>query len=803
MYAWLEAPPDPAQESERLLFARAFYDFQGRESWSVRPDSDTSEALEAWERRRQQAFELFELGVPMLAAVPAWSVPFINATYNSSRLATMLAEMERGQRLLESSLELAREREELRDVWAYRWSVLQLGTMQRVRSDVTHALESLEWAEDLAQLESGELDTQLQAFVFDERLQVYLFLGLPDEGWAAWREQVRAANESEEELSSFNFQLNQLRLSLMSGDGGAAVGLARSFLQRLQGDAPQSVRSSMQHLLGVALASQVGRNPAISAQSAREALELALGGGRLQPIEVVESELRLALLDIEDGAFEAARERLTHADATLGSERRDADGGSLLSVRIDATWARLERMARAPLATRRACLERLESAYADFLAFWERTPLTERGTGFLQYEHRRFVVGELVGLLIELDAENGPRRALQCLVEAQAMGTLARRSGAGAVSVEEFQRELLPAGRGALVYLPAPYQSHVLGVDADGVWHAPLPASHVVFDAQWELAQTVSLWRDPAAAITRAERERLDELRADFIAVGVPERVRRALAQWESVYFVGIDLFGYTPFECLELEGIGLLGRERAIAYLPSIPLGTHYARRPALAEAQLELSLVVAPELRRELPAEWRELEPIPFGARERRVLAGSYREPHISEGERAVSGALLPPREGRARVAQVFAHGVSLEEPQQAVLLLASEGAGDDGLLSSARLEQLYRAAPTQVPDLAILAACGTGFVALRRGEDGVNSLSGTMLDLGARAAVQSYVDLDFEASLRLFEVFHQRLRAGDSPAEALRKARARLLSDARFDHPYFQSLLQVVGLGFAPVF
>jgi CHAT domain-containing protein len=49
----------------------------------------------------------------------------------------------------------------------------------------------------------------------------------------------------------------------------------------------------------------------------------------------------------------------------------------------------------------------------------------------------------------------------------------------------------------------------------------------------------------------------------------------------------------------------------------------------------------------------------------------------------------------------------------------------------------------------------------------------------------------------------VVHERLAAGDSPAEALRAARARLAEDERFAHPFYTSGLQAFGLGHRPVF
>ena len=95
-------------------------------------------------------------------------------------------------------------------------------------------------------------------------------------------------------------------------------------------------------------------------------------------------------------------------------------------------------------------------------------------------------------------------------------------------------------------------------------------------------------------------------------------------------------------------------------------------------------------------------------------------------------------------------------------------------------------------------LLAACGAGRAPLLRGEDGVGAFGGALLSAGARAVVLSPADLDLEATLELLGTFNAGLAGGASPAEAMRAARRRLAGAGRLDHPYFHSLLRVVGLG-----
>ena len=50
------------------------------------------------------------------------------------------------------------------------------------------------------------------------------------------------------------------------------------------------------------------------------------------------------------------------------------------------------------------------------------------------------------------------------------------------------------------------------------------------------------------------------------------------------VDLVGLDLLGWTPFECLPLSPGRSIGLEKAVDWLPSLALGVHFAKRAAAA---------------------------------------------------------------------------------------------------------------------------------------------------------------------------------------------------------------------------
>ncbi|MGZ5444847.1 MAG: CHAT domain-containing protein [Thermoanaerobaculia bacterium] len=122
---------------------------------------------------------------------------------------------------------------------------------------------------------------------------------------------------------------------------------------------------------------------------------------------------------------------------------------------------------------------------------------------------------------------------------------------------------------------------------------------------------------------------------------------------------------------------------------------------------------------------------------------------------------------------------------------LLLASKG-NDSGLLSAGEIARLeLRARP-----LVVLSACGT-----LRGNPthiaGMPSLARAFLGAGARAVVGTLWEIDDDVAAPLFLRFHERLRAGEVPAGALRAAQLAMLqsSDPRLRHPSSWSAVEVL--------
>lgn len=110
---------------------------------------------------------------------------------------------------------------------------------------------------------------------------------------------------------------------------------------------------------------------------------------------------------------------------------------------------------------------------------------------------------------------------------------------------------------------------------------------------------------------------------------------------------------------------------------------------------------------------------------------------------------------------------HGFSDDEALTASLLFART-ATDDGRMY---MSDIARLRLPRAP-LVVLAACGT-LRGRESGVEGMPSIARSFLEAGASTVVGTLADVDDEITARLLHAFHRHLAAGDSPAEALRRA------------------------------
>jgi hypothetical protein len=541
---------------------------------------------------------------------------------------------------------------------------------------------------------------------------------------------------------------------------------------------------------------------------AREVLQRALGADGLSARERWAAETQLLEHCLVLGPREEAHSHLESLREILpklstSTEPMDALRASALLEAYAGRIARLEGRGASDLAEH---LAKLRDACGAYVGRLQSEEPRAGGVGFLHYAQCRFMLSEFVQLSVLVEGSDlGFERALEMLQRASCIASLGRALDAKPAPLAELRRSLLGPKHGIVIFLPEIERTQVLAFDAGHV----LPA-------QAERRQVLRpLIRDFNRAIGRSpmldpDKDR-DTNRADLAKVSrtlsqalIPPQLAELMHGWRAITVIGADLLDITSFEALAWGDGSDIGSSFAIDTLPSLPVGVSLAQRAIAREAPVAdafFALIAAPAVDSKLVKPAPALPPLELAKSDEDELVAAYGSSHsiVRTGVAASPAALADPRVGGARVVQILAHGryeATRERP--AHLLLAPTKQDPSGRLWCEDVERL-----TSVARLVVLSACGAARSQTRYGEDGLNHLGGAFLRAGADCAVLSRGDIEMEATQRLLTSFHRRVRAGDTPAEAMRVARCDLAKNPRFAHPYYRSLLQVFGLGQRAVF
>jgi len=333
--------------------------------------------------------------------------------------------------------------------------------------------------------------------------------------------------------------------------------------------------------------------------------------------------------------------------------------------------------------------------------------------------------------------------------------------------------------------------------DASGLARVAAPLDGIEPFAR-ELASGGGAWRD--AARTLGER----------LLSGV-EPLRRA--DLRHLVVVPDAALGAIPFEALELPGAGALVVERFdVAYAPTAAL---LLRDP--------------PPARARWGAPWQPLllafgDPqvapsVPGDALADALAAGDRRGALPASGDevRAIAGLLGGRPELRLGADDLKAHLVARAGATPPVLHLGTHATADEVnpersriLFSPASrderadwlfLKEVY-ALDLRGVDLATLSACDTEVGKVVRGE-GVQAFSRALLAAGARASVTALWRVADGATAELMKQFYFELAQGTPKAEALRRAKLRLLrSGGGLAHPRHWAAFVLNGDGVRPI-
>ncbi len=227
------------------------------------------------------------------------------------------------------------------------------------------------------------------------------------------------------------------------------------------------------------------------------------------------------------------------------------------------------------------------------------------------------------------------------------------------------------------------------------------------------------------------------------------------------------------------VAGVHDLVGDRALVVVPTGPLhGVPWSELPSLAgksvtvvpSAHMWLGARKQPTRRRDvvlvagpdLPGAVDEIEALARMHPDARVLAG--RDAKVGDVLSALSGASL---------AHIASHGVfRADNPQFSALQLA------DGPLTVYDLEGL-RAAPS----VLVLSACDSGLSSVHAGDE-IMGLAAALLSLGTRTLIASVIPIPDATATGLMTSFHEALRKGHSPPEALVAARSQLTDGVSYE-------------------
>ncbi|MBZ5524546.1 MAG: CHAT domain-containing protein [Acidobacteriia bacterium] len=147
-----------------------------------------------------------------------------------------------------------------------------------------------------------------------------------------------------------------------------------------------------------------------------------------------------------------------------------------------------------------------------------------------------------------------------------------------------------------------------------------------------------------------------------------------------------------------------------------------------------------------------------------------------------------------GKYRYIHFATHGLlDATHPESSGLVLSlvnEKGKPQDGYLRLADIYQLKLSA-----NLVVLSSCESA-LGKDLSSEGIISLTRAFLSAGSRGVVSTLWKVDDAATSELMKRFYERLRAGDSPAAALRRAQSDLRAIPQWKSPYYWAAFVLQG-------
>ncbi|HEX8154285.1 MAG TPA: CHAT domain-containing protein [Thermoanaerobaculia bacterium] len=274
--------------------------------------------------------------------------------------------------------------------------------------------------------------------------------------------------------------------------------------------------------------------------------------------------------------------------------------------------------------------------------------------------------------------------------------------------------------------------------------------------------------------------------------------LERHLAGLASVAIVPDGVLWTVPFHALIAGDGAHLVERQAVFYAHSLALLRHATTRAASPRPRLIAfgNPAVSSSVRANVRSAYRDaaVGALPEAEAEVRSLRTMY-SPERSRAywRKAASETAFKSEAQKFDIIHVAAHAVidDLAPMYSAIILAANSGdRSEDGLLEAREVADLPLKA-----DLAVLSACDTARGKVGAGE-GVIGIAWAFFAAGCPTTVVSQWKAESRATSKLMVEFHRRLLAGDTVAEALRRAQLAVRKDPRYAHPFYWAPFVAIG-------
>lgn len=677
-----------------------------------------------------------------------------------------------------------------------------LEALERAESEI-EALEPDPAAPSSASSHQPEVNLQLKAQIWARRATIFLSFGLPDRaaGWLASAKELCESRNQKSGWTTVRAEVALLTANLHLANENYA--LLEEEVRRALNDpelssATDSFRAALRVRQAVALMHRERlENSRPSGPKAETIFREVMSDPKALPNDRLTAEIRWIHTLLHRNDAEAVQPRL----ARLSVEAPSLRPSDLTYLR--ALECRFHGLTKAPRPTLAEARDALEESIHVLFEGWKRQPLRSGGWGLLRYAGIRFALGEFVRIsdLVEPGGA-GHERALELLLRAQSLGSLAREFESPSADLSKFRSEWLTPGEAALFVLPSSEVSHLFLVDRNRLDHVQLPSRDRLEAARLALLKNVMV--PPSSDEPQTRLARIRARARDLAALLFPPEAETWIETSPRLTLVGSDLLGYLPFEVLVLRDETLLGDQKAIGYLPSVPLGftlleRQRARRRPPSDPGNPACLVVGGSRSSSIVKDlYPHLEALSISEKNLADFRRAYapRKVRFLLGPSATPTALFESMSG-VQVLQLLAHGIHDASRELPAGLILTGSASSDGRVWSESFEG------HRVPPLVFLAACGTGRGPGRLGDPFVSHLGGALFRSGAETALLPVSDLAYHPTIKLSVEVHAHLNRGLTPAEALREARKRMREDPTTRDPFYHSLVHAHGLAHHPSF